>query len=118
MGMPGELTASVSLPLDVGSSVEIVPAYLRRALVKRDRHCRFPGCDQPAMACHPHHIVPRSEGGPTSLTNLLLLCSFHHLIAVHRWGWGIVLMPDGTVTATSPDKTQVLHSHGPPAQAA
>jgi hypothetical protein len=118
MGMPGELTASVSLPLDVGSSVEIVPAYLRRALVKRDRHCRFPYCDQPAMACHPHHIIPRSEGGPTSLTNLLLLCSFHHLIAVHRWGWGIVLMPDGTVTATSPDKTQVLHSHGPPAQAA
>jgi hypothetical protein len=27
-------------------------------------------------------------------------------------------MPDGTVTATSPDKTQILHSHGPPAQAA
>jgi hypothetical protein len=117
-GIPGELTASVSLPLDVGSTVEIVPAYLRRALVKRDRHCRFPGCDQPAAACHPHHIVPRSEGGPTSLSNLLLLCSFHHLIAVHRWGWGIVLMPDGAVTVTSPDKTQVLHSHGPPTQAA
>jgi Domain of unknown function (DUF222)/HNH endonuclease len=117
-GLAGELTASVSLPLDVGSSVEIVPVHLRRALAKRDRGCRFPGCDQPAMACHPHHIIPRSEGGPTSLTNLLLLCSFHHLIAIHRWGWGIVLMPDGTLSATSPDKTQVLHSHGPPAQAA
>jgi hypothetical protein len=117
-GMPGELVASVSLPLDVGATVEIVPAYLRRALVKRDRHCRFPGCDQPAVACHPHHVVPRSEGGPTSLSNLLLLCSFHHLIAVHRWGWGIVLMPDGAVTVTSPDKTQVLRSHGPPGQAA
>jgi Domain of unknown function (DUF222) len=58
-GMPGELSASVSLPLDVGSSVEIVPAYLRRALVKRDRHCRFPGCDQPAMACHPHQCAAR-----------------------------------------------------------
>jgi len=84
----------------------------------RDRHCRFPGCAQPPAACQPHHIVPRSQGGPTSLTNLLLLCTFHHLIAVHRWGWGIVLLPDGTVTATSPDRSRTLHSHGPPSRAA
>ena len=117
-GLLGGPAASVSLPLDAGATVEIVPAYLRRLVIKRDRHCRFPGCQQPALACHPHHIIPRSQGGPTSLTNLLQLCSFHHLIAVHRWGWGIALMPDGTVTATSPDGTQILHSHGPPTQAA
>jgi hypothetical protein len=29
-----------------------------------------------------------------------------------------VLNPDGTVTATSPDRTRTLHSHSPPAQAA
>jgi Domain of unknown function (DUF222)/HNH endonuclease len=110
--------ASVSLPLDVGAATETIPAHLRRAVIARDRCCRFPGCDQPAMVCQPHHIVPRSQGGPTSLTNLLLLCSFHHLIAVHRWGWGIVLLPDGTVTATSPDRTRTLRSHGPPSQAA
>jgi hypothetical protein len=80
--------------------------------------CRFPGCHQPAAACQPHHIIPRSQGGPASLTNLLLLCAFHHLIGVHRWGWGIVLLPDGTITATSPDRTRTLHSHGPPARAA
>jgi Domain of unknown function (DUF222)/HNH endonuclease len=117
-GLLGGPAASVSLPLDAGATVEIVPAYLRRLLVKRDKHCRFPGCHQPAQACHPHHIIPRSQGGPTSLTNLLLLCSFHHLIAVHRWGWGIALMPDGTVSATSPDGSQILHGHGPPTQAA
>jgi hypothetical protein len=110
--------ASMSLPLDVGHLTDIVPAHLRRLVIARDRHCRFPGCDQPAMACQPHHIIPRSKGGPTSLTNLLLLCAFHHLIAVHRWGWQIALHPDGTVTATSPDRTRVLHSHSPPAQAA
>jgi hypothetical protein len=40
------------------------------------------------------------------------------LIAVHRWGWGIALAPSGTVTATSPDGTRLLHSHGPPTRAA
>ena len=87
-------------------------------MIVRDRHCRFPGCHQPPAACQPHHIIPRSKGGKTCLTNLLLLCTFHHLIAVHRWGWGIVLMPDGTVTATSPIDGHTLHSHGPPSQAA
>jgi hypothetical protein len=49
---------------------------------------------------------------------MLLLCTFLHLIAVHRWGWGIALLPDGTVTATSPDRSRTLHSHGPPSRAA
>jgi hypothetical protein len=114
---PGTV-ASVSLPLDVGAVTETIPVHLRRAVAVRDRHCRFPGCDQPVMACHPHHIIPRSQGGPTSLTNMMLLCTFHHLIAVHRWGWGIRLHPDGTVTAVSPDGDKTLHSHGPPSQAA
>ncbi len=110
--------AAVGLPLDTGAATKTIPAHLRRLVIARDRHCRFPGCAQPPAACQPHHIVPRSQGGRTSLTNLLLLCTFHHLIAVHRWGWGIVLLPDGTVTATSPDRSRTLHSHGPPSQAA
>jgi hypothetical protein len=111
--------AAISLPLDVGAATESIPAHLRRLVIARDRHCQWPGgCDQPAMACQPHHIVPRSQGGKTCLVNLLALCTFHHLIAVHRWGWQIVLLPDGTVTATSPDRTRILRSHSPPAQAA
>jgi Domain of unknown function (DUF222) len=117
-GLLGGPAASVSLPLDVGAATETIPAHLRRLVTARDRHCRFPGCTQPSAACQPHHILPRSQGGRTCLTNLLLLCIFHHLIAVHRWGWGIVLLPDGTVTATSPDGSRTLRSHGPPAQAA
>ncbi len=42
------------------------------------------------------------------------LCTFHHLTAIHRWGWALTLHPDGTTTATSPDHTRILHSHSPP----
>jgi len=109
-----DTVASVSLPLDVGAATEAIPVHLRRAVAVRDRGCRFPGCDQPVAACQPHHIIPRAQGGPTCLTNLMLLCTFHHLIAVHRWGWGVALHPDGAVTATSPDGDKTLHGHAPP----
>src|SRR6266498_2265761 len=105
---------NVSLPLDIGTATEEIPAHLRRAVILRDRCCAFPGCGQPPAACQVHHIQSRSKGGATSLRNMVLLCRFHHLIAVHRWGWQIALHPDGTVTATSPDGQRTLHSHGPP----
>ena len=47
----------------------------------------------------------------------MLLCSFHHLVAVHRWGWALTLHSDGTVTAVSPDGGRTLRSHGPPGEA-
>jgi len=110
----GRPFVNVSLPLDTGKATEEIPAHLRRAVILRDRCCGFPGCGQPPAACQVHHIRPRRKGGATSLRNLILLCRFHHLIAVHRWGWEIALHPDGTVAATSPDGQRVLHSHGPP----
>ena len=112
---PADPAAAVSLPLDVGTATATIPPWLRRAVIDRDRHCAFPGCTQPPAACHVHHLVPRSEGGATALPNLTLLCAFHHLIAVHRWGWTLALNGDGTTTATSRDGKRVLHSHGPPA---
>jgi hypothetical protein len=108
---------SVSLPLDVGAVTDLVPAHLRRAIITRDRHCAAPGCDVQPAACHVHHIVPRSQGGTTSLGNCVLLCAFHHLILIHRWGWTIGLNGDGTTTVTSPDG-RIRHSHGPPGAAA
>lgn len=109
--------ASISLPLDVGDATETVPAHLRRAIVARDKHCRFAGCLTPASACHVHHIIPRSEGGATSLENCILGCDFHHLVAIHLWGWKLTLNHDGTTTAISPDGKRVVHSHAPPTAA-
>ena len=112
--VPGIQSCGISLPLDTGVPTETVPPHLRRAVIARDRHCTFPGCAQRPAACQVHHLLARSRGGPTALGNLALLCPFHHLIAIHRWGWSLTLHGDGTTTAVSPDGKRTLRSHGPP----
>jgi len=116
--LTGDQAPSVSLPLDTGTPTSLITGALRRAVITRDRHCAFPGCDISPSACQVHHIEERAKGGQTRLGNLVLLCAFHHLIAVHQWGWSLTLHADGTTTAVSPDGTRTLRSHGPPRRAA
>jgi hypothetical protein len=106
-----------SLPLDIGYA-ESVPAGIRNAVLLRDRHCQWVGgCTQPAGACEVHHTKHKANGGTTSVKDCVLLCPFHHQIMIHRWGWTLVLNPDGTTTAWNKNRTKILHSHGPPARA-
>ena len=113
----GARLAGPSRPLDIGYATTIPPG-IRNAVILRDRKCRWPGgCHQPAAACQVHHIKHLAHGRPTSLDSCVLLCSFHHQVVIHRWGWTLTLNPDGTTTATNPDHTKTLHSHSPPARA-
>ena len=113
----GVRLAGPSLPLDIGYA-ETVPAGIRNAVLLRDRHCQWAGgCTQPAGACEVHHTKHKARGGKTSVKDCVLLCPFHHQIVIHRWGWTLVVNPDGTTSAWNKDKTKVLHSHGPPARA-
>ena len=106
-----------SLPLDIGYA-ETIPASIRNAVILRDKHCQWAGrCNQPASACQVHHVKHKANGGKTSVKDCVLLCWFHHQVVIHRWGWTLVLNPDGTTTAWNPDKTKILHSHSPPARA-
>jgi hypothetical protein len=78
-----------SMVIDVGRATRVVSAPTRRALRTRDRGCRFPGCDRQVDWSTPHHIVAWSRQGPTILSNLVLLCYFHHRL-VHEGGWQVV----------------------------
>jgi len=94
-----------SQPMDVGRRTPIVPPAMRRAVIVRDRRCRFPGCDRPHSWCDAHHIVHRADGGPTAIGNLLLLCRRHHRMVHAPGGFSLELLdsrpafkrPDGSL---------------------
>jgi len=104
-----------SLPLDIGYS-DSIPWHIRRAVLLRDRTCAWPRCGRPAVYCDVHHLRHKEDGGETSLGNLVLVCQFHHDVCIHRRGWQLILHPDGTTEARSPDGRQVIYSHAPPAR--
>lgn len=102
------ITGARSEPLDVGRRTAVVPPSIRRAVRVRDRQCRFPGCDRPPPWCDAHHILHWADGGPTALSNLVLLCRRHHRL-VHEAGFRVTMegatpvfrRPDGTALALS-----------------
>jgi hypothetical protein len=87
--------------LDVGRRTRAIPSAIRRALWLRDQGCRFPGCAS-TRYLHGHHIQHWLHGGRTALTNLLLLCSFHHRL-VHDGGFTLSLTDTAEVVVRSPE---------------
>ncbi len=100
-----------SEPLDVGRRTPVVPPAIRRAVILRDRHCRFPGCDRPPAWCECHHVDHWATGGRTALGNLLLLCRRHHGLVHRRW-FGLAI-EDGAFVFRRSDGS-VLADRGPP----
>jgi hypothetical protein len=95
------------LPMNLGQRVRLVPAPMRRVIVARDRHCRFPGCDMPAAYTEVHHLTPWQDGGPTEPRNLTLLCTWHHH-RVHDHDWTLNYNHHtNTITAFRPDGTEL-----------
>jgi Domain of unknown function (DUF222)/HNH endonuclease len=86
--------------VEVGARTRTIPPALRRALQHRDRGCRFPGCGLPFG--QGHHIRRWAHGGPTTLSNLALLCRRHHR-AVHEEGYQVERQADGELRFHRPD---------------
>lgn len=94
------IIGSGELEGEISRAARTIPSATRRALVARDRHCVFPGCDRPPIWCDGHHLKFWSEGGPTILSNLALLCRIHHR-KVHEGGFTIERQ-DGQFVARPP----------------
>jgi hypothetical protein len=73
----------------------------RRAIEKRDRHCRFPGCDRPAGWTDGHHLWHWADGGPSDVDNVYLFCRPHHRL-LHEGGWRAVKEADGELRVLPP----------------
>jgi hypothetical protein len=66
--------------IDVGRKTRSVNPAQRRAVIAKDRHCTWGRCRRPAAWCDVHHIIHWADGGKTVLTNLTLLCRYHHTL--------------------------------------
>jgi hypothetical protein len=101
-GIIPAVLGTASQTLDVGRQTRLATGPLRRALVLRDNGCAFPGCDRPPRWTDAHHIVHWSNGGPTDLGNLVLICGHHHRL-IHHSDWQVRINPkDGLPEFTPP----------------
>jgi uncharacterized protein DUF222/HNH endonuclease len=83
-------------PLNVGRKTRTIPPAIRRALFSRDKNgCRFPGCTNRHYV-DGHHIRHWANGGETRLSNLVVLCRFHHRL-VHEGGVDVQVLDDGAL---------------------
>ncbi len=94
--------------LSVGRKTRTVPPALRRALKRRDRGCRFPGCQQRHYV-DAHHIEHWANGGETRLDNLVLLCRRHHTL-LHEGGCSIRVLDDAGIQFLYPDGRVIPNS--------
>ena len=83
----------------------------RREVMRRDRHCRFPGCTN-VIFTNVHHVVPWKPGGSTDLDNLVLVCLHHHHL-VHSGGWDMSGNANEELSFTGP-KGRVMTSRPSP----
>ncbi len=87
--------------LDYGRARRLASPAQRRALAARDGGCLIPGCGALPAWTDAHHRIPWQQGGPTNLSNLLLLCPRHHT-EVHAGTW--VIVPRGGLPWVIPPK--------------
>lgn len=92
---------SDGVPLSLNRTQRYFTKQQRIALTERDGGCVFAGCTTPATWCDAHHIWAWDIGGPTDITNGVLLCRHHHMVT-HRNGWELLADPGGWFHWTTP----------------
>jgi hypothetical protein len=106
------LDDGAGVPLTLGRATRTPSAAMVRALRRRDRTCRFPGCGRRRYS-DAHHVTWWSRGGRTDLANLVLLCGFHHRL-VHEEGWRLRLLDNAAVQWFRPGGQRYRVGPAPP----
>ena len=64
-----------------GRARKFVSDKRRRAVIRRDGHCRWPGCRR-RLRLQVHHLVPPSWGGSDDIANLAAVCPAHNALLI------------------------------------
>ncbi len=108
-------------PFSIGRTQRIVPDRTRRAVQRRDRGCRVPGCTNHRII-EIHHIIHWTNGGTTDTSNLVALCTRHHRLH-HQNMLGItgnadqpngLIFTDHTGRVIQPNGTPTIPTQPPP----
>jgi Domain of unknown function (DUF222)/HNH endonuclease len=91
---------------------QAIPRRVRRAVIARDRGCRFPACSRRKFV-DVHHVVFWSRGGATKPSNLVTLCRHHHR-CVHEGGYRLAMSSAGALTIWTPDGGELPCAPPPP----
>ncbi len=97
--------------LDQGRARRDPTTAQRIEIARRDKGCRFPGCNFTEFT-DVHHIRHWVRGGETNLDNLVTLCDRHHK-AVHELGWLLVGDPNTVLSFTSPRGVEMKSTPSP-----
>ena len=114
----GIVFSDKGLPLWQGHTKNVATGAQKRALTALDG-----GCGERPVLCQAHHIRPVSQGGPTDITNMVLICWSCHQ-KIHRHGWRAVRDGRRLYTIEPPDRVHYgpacapdnPTSHGPEAR--
>lgn len=96
--------------IDVGRAQRTVTGQMRKAVIARDQHCVYPGCDQPPSRCEVHHALRHwADGGETSVANSALLCWHHHTLVDTT---GITMAWEAGANPDQPGRWTFINRHG------
>ncbi|CQD18383.1 HNH endonuclease domain-containing protein [Mycobacterium lentiflavum] len=92
--------------IGAGRTTRQINRRLRRALEHRHPTCAVPGCGA-TRGLHAHHLRHWEDGGPTELSNLVLVCPYHHRL--HHRGLITITGPADHLIVTDSAGRQLAH---------
>src|SRR5713101_1088096 len=85
------------VPIRMGTRGSALSPKIARAVLLRDGHCRWPGCER-RTGLQVHHLIPRSWGGSDDIANLAAVCvgggTNHHAKLIPHGPWKLVGNPN------------------------